>query len=147
MDLEGNENEPNFGERFSPKVFLPTLPIIDIPEGVPELIKKELETSFELYWINESACANSLRKVLELVMDDKGVEQNRILHHRIKKFKATENEMLIAIKEIGNAGSHGTVTREYVLQGYLFLQHCLNDEYGIKSGLISSAKKITDHLK
>lgn len=147
MDLEGHENEPNFGERFSPKAFFPILPIIDIPEGVSQIIKDELNVSFELYWVNESACANSLRKVLELIMDEKGVQKMKNLHQRIQKFKNTENEILIAIKEIGNTGSHDTVEREYVLDGYLFLQHTLNEEYGEKLGLISNAKKVTDQLK
>ncbi len=55
---EQDEGFPNDFELMNPKLFLPTLEIIEIPSKTPKEIQEEIYRSFELYWVNESACAN-----------------------------------------------------------------------------------------
>ncbi|MEM6299596.1 MAG: hypothetical protein AAF740_12985, partial [Bacteroidota bacterium] len=52
-----------------PKYFDPPMKIIDVPENCDEGVEKELESSFKLFFNDLDACANKIRRTLEVLMD------------------------------------------------------------------------------
>ncbi|EIJ42966.1 hypothetical protein BegalDRAFT_2101 [Beggiatoa alba B18LD] len=87
-----------------------------IHEKYPEAIKELLKESFSLYWSHEDSCVNKLRIVVEIVVEflldalKIPKEKNLSLHNRINKLEEGKHlnikEYLLAIKWIGNEGSH-----------------------------------------
>jgi len=136
---DGVDEEPSIGQLLKPRFFLPPLKIIDIPDDTPIIIKNEIINSFELYWVNDSACGNSIRKVLERVMDEEGILRIGInrkgkpyelkLHDRIENFGKVNSKLLLAIKEIGNEGSHKKTSIEYILTAYKLLEYVIDKVY------------------
>jgi hypothetical protein len=128
---EEAENYPSYRERLQPKCFLPSLKIIKTPKTTPRRLKEEITNSFELFWMNESACANSIRKVLELLMDEASIPKTGKkggflpLQERIKQYSKVDQRLLSAVKEIGNVGSHSEAAVDSVLDGYELLEHVL----------------------
>jgi len=148
---------PSINERMTPKIFFPTLDIIDIPSLTPNIVKEEIKKSFDLYWINESACANSIRRSLEYLMDVEGVKKVGIseagksykinLHKRLKSFTKVDSDLLISIKWIGNEGTHGIISIEDLLTGYEILEYALAMAYGKDAKYYKDkALKITEKL-
>ncbi|WP_207514993.1 DUF4145 domain-containing protein [Longitalea luteola] len=105
-------------EILQPNIFVPTLNIFELHKDVPEEVCNAIKESFKLFWIDSSSCANKIRTVVELIMDeqkvpktykDRGKRKGYSLHKRIELFKAAKSEeadLLMAIKWIGNSGSH-----------------------------------------
>jgi len=156
--FDGNDDEPSKFELMIPKIFMPTLEIISVPPKTPDKLKEEIYKSFELFWINESSCANSIRKVLEYFMDEQGIPRTDInkkeeeyrlgLHKRLDKFKKVNSKLLIAVKYIGNAGSHSDTTIDYILDGYELLEYVLNLIYADKqTEYLKIANRIIEELK
>lgn len=156
--FEGKDEEPSKLELMSPKLFMPALDIISIPTMTPQIIQEEIKKSFELFWLNESSCANSIRKVLEYLMDEqniprKGTDKNgkeyRLdLHNRLEKFKKLDSKLLIAVKYIGNEGTHSQTTTNYVLDGYELLEYSLESIYSDKHAkYLNAADKIINEFK
>lgn len=126
-----NGDEPNsiLLDYYFPKFFFPTIRLINLPEKTPKKVKFELEKSFSLFWANPSACANSLRKVIERIMDFLEIPSAR-LHHRIQKLSASNPDLytfLMATKWIGNDGSHDEIELKHydVIIGFKFIEQCL----------------------
>lgn len=156
--FDEKENYPNYYERIEPKMFLPSLPIIDIPNSVSKEVKNEIENSFVLYWINKSACANSIRRSLEYLMDmeniprtsinKKGEANNIGLHKRLESFPKINTKLLIAVKWIGNKGSHEDISVDYLLDGYELLEYVLGNIYGKGAEFYGKkAEEISEELK
>jgi len=156
--FEGNEDEPSQLERLSPKIFMPLLEIIKVPQDTPDKLKEEINKSFELFWINQSSCANSIRKVLELFMDEEKIPREGInrygkvyhldLHKRLEQYKKVDTKLLLAVKYIGNAGSHSETTNNYVLDGYELLEYVLDLIFSNKQEKYTNfAKKIIEDLQ
>lgn len=115
---------------------IPELNIFNIENDVPDNIKTAIRNSFKLFWTDNSSCGNKIRTVVELIMDDKkvkktymvkGKRKNYMLHNRIEQFKITnplEAEYLMAIKWLGNSGSHTSdeLTRDDILDGFEILE-------------------------
>lgn len=125
-----------YPECLYPKLFIPALDIFNVHIDVPDKIKEAILESFKLYWADIASCANKIRIVVELIMDDQKVAKTNIqkgkkviskLHYRIELFKNSkpdEAELLMAIKWIGNSGSHtnNDLTKDDILDGYEILQ-------------------------
>ncbi len=126
--------------------FLPlyaSLPVsfIPLPESTPMRVADQLKLSFTLLWSSPSAAANHVRIAVENLQDAlrvprarriKGVRMARImLHDRIVELKPRSPdvaEALLAIKWVGNAGSHlGELTRDVVFDAYDILEIVLED--------------------
>lgn len=129
----------DYKEVFSPTYFDPPLNIIHINPKCPEDIKQEIINSFKLFWNDLPSCANKIRTSLEMLMNQQkvkktytrnGSRRNLTLHKRIEEFKLTKPEIadyLLAIKWIGNSGSHiGKLEKVDVLDAYELLEHSLN---------------------
>lgn len=117
-----------FGKKYNgvePLFFVPTFNIFNVHINVPEKIKSQIESSFSLFWADQMASANSIRIAIEYLMDDLGLPEGK-LHNRIKAYReknAELGELLMAIKWIGNDGSHGDlVTKHGLLLGYEILE-------------------------
>lgn len=128
---------------YSIKFIDPQIDIFKIQEQVPDEIKNNLLRSFSLFWGDKEASANKVRAVLELLMDHfeisktdinkKGKEYKLSLNSRLNLFRSHEHygylvEKLIAIKFLGNAGSHmQPVTKEDLLDAYEIIEYVLEE--------------------
>ena len=133
------EYSEGYNNVFYPLYFHPNLRLFEINENCPYEIKKEIEDSFGLYWNDLPSCANKIRTSLELLMNQQKVRKSFIkngkrkdlsLHQRIEEFKKSKPEtadFLLAIKWIGNTGSHvGEIINIDILETYELLEHSIN---------------------
>jgi hypothetical protein len=140
---DARKRDSELVEFFNPTYIYPTIHIFDIPEDTPYGIDEAIEKAFELHWIDDSACANAIRTCVELILDDKrilktfklktGQKKKKTLHQRIEDFKVKNSEVgdyLMAIKWIGNAGSHSSkLTHDDILDGFELLSHAIEKLY------------------
>lgn len=104
-------------------------------------IKEEIRKSFALYWVDISSCANRIRSGVEMLLTQQQIPIKQIgkngkdyslsLHERIVLFQQVNPQAathLLAIKWIGNAGSHSSrLSEEDVLDSYEILEYVLDD--------------------
>lgn len=139
-----DENDRQFfGDGFDPHFFFPAPPIFKTPtKCAGSLIEVELKKAWSAYWADPDACANHIRSCVEALMNHLKVPRKQKtkkggfmplkLHHRILLFQKEEPELgddLIAIKWLGNSGSHAgeSLTRHDILQGLPLLEHVLGE--------------------
>ena len=123
--------------KFHPKFLHPGPPVIWASNDVPEPIRNALRASFSLLWLNHEACVGRLRVVLELILEHWGVPAEThsgkfvSLHKRIENWRSLYGasgvaQSLMAIKWLGNVGSHETqMSRERLLDAYEILSRLL----------------------
>lgn len=145
---EGINNHPlerdgeGYFELYSPLYFFPTLPIFKIHNFCPKEVMEQINKSFALYWSDLESCANRIRASVEAIMNQQRVIRTRILKgkrlyipldKRIESFRLINQnvaDLLLAIKWIGNTGSHlGKLERGDVLDAYELLEHSINKLY------------------
>lgn len=127
---------------FVPLYFHPPLSIIQNTSVYPNNIQKSLKDSFSLFFADLESCANKIRIVLEILLNNERVNRTAIvkhkrvwlsLHRRILLYESTNPEIarkLLAIKWIGNAGSHsGSIRKDDILDAYIILENVLNSIY------------------
>jgi hypothetical protein len=127
-------------EYFSPLACHPMPSIIGIPPKCPPEVRSELESAFALFWAHPEACAGRIRVALEGLMTHLGVPKERTdeksekvfgidLHGRIDIFSQTDagiGTQLMALKWLGNAGSHGReVSKSDLLDAFEIMEHAL----------------------
>jgi hypothetical protein len=139
--------EPSYDEEggttwvdyFAPRFCWPMPSIIEVPKKCPDDVKDELKSSFLLFFTDLNAAANHVRIALERLMDHLGVPCRQkdktkkfvdlSLHRRIEIFTKKQTVVgapLMALKWLGNAGSHGrTLSRDDLLDAYDVLEHTL----------------------
>jgi Domain of unknown function (DUF4145) len=145
--------------QYTPAYFRPSPPVFYIPDDCPETVADEVKASFKLVYLDPLAAANRIRASLEVLMDHvniprwtgrgKGKKTHLVLHKRIEKF-GTETkseslqELLTAVKWIGNEGSHGgNLDTDGLLDGYELLEFILMDIFdGTAAKLLAKSKKI-----
>ncbi|RFZ89918.1 DUF4145 domain-containing protein [Mucilaginibacter conchicola] len=114
---------------IKPLYYFPAPPIINIPLSCAPVISELLKVSFQLFWIDLGSCANKIRTAAECIMDHLQVPKLDTLNARIielKKTRPTISEHLMAIKWIGNSGSHNiNITKDLVLDGYEIMEYVL----------------------
>jgi hypothetical protein len=149
-----SDNEPYFveSEYYFPKFFYPTVRLFNYPIETPENVKIELIKAFSLYWSNPSACANSLRKTVERIVDFLEGKSKAKLHDRIDNLNSSNAELkhfLMATKWIGNDGSHDEVELEHydVIVGFKFIEKCLLELFKSKGKDLNSIAKEINHSK
>lgn len=132
---------------FQPKFFSPTLHPFLITEKCVKEIKKPLIASFSVYFSQPGAAANLIRITVERLLtaigipdkNDKGRDIN--LHSRINSLEgqyAPYKEPLMAIKFLGNAGSHtydGVKTND-IEDAYEIMEYVTNDLFSGKKEAI-----------
>ncbi len=155
----GEEGEMQWGDYFLPAACHPMPSIIGLPDKCPDNVKRELESSFALFWSHPEACAGRIRVALELLMDHVGVPREKTdskgkerlldLHARIDLYTAGNVEagtQLMALKWLGNAGSHGNaVSKTDLLDAFEVLEHVLLEILDKRSEKVAMlAKKLTE---
>lgn len=124
---------------ISPQFFYPPIPIIRVHSGYPKEIKDELGKAFSLFWNETSSCANKIRICVERILTDLKIprytkgKKYLALHHRIEKLDSkldAEKKALMALKIIGNPGSHGQPTHFMdLINAFEILEHVLEKIY------------------
>lgn len=114
---------------YYPRIFFPSIRLFEIPTKTPAKIVYELENAFALFWMNPSASGNSVRKTLEILLDELEGPSNDKLHIRIVNLDGRYSEIkdfLLASKWIGNDGSHESdLTHDDVIIAFRFIKACL----------------------
>ncbi len=154
----GPEGETDWEDFFSPKMCHPMPEIINIPTKCPAEVRAELLAAFALFWSNYAASAGRIRVALECLMTHMGVPKRRKsakgkyfelnLHTRIDACAAsmpTIGQQLIALKWLGNSGSHdGKVNGNDLLDAFEILEHTLGEIIDRRSKKVAAlAKKLT----
>lgn len=148
------EGEADF---LTPEYFTPSIEIFPITEHFPQKITDKIKESFKLFFSDASSCANKVRTVVELLMDHykinktkdiRGKRKKMQLHERIQLFGLKHKEAgkyLMAIKWLGNHGSHSTdtITKIDVLDAFEILEHTLNLLFNNETSRID---KITNQI-
>lgn len=141
-----------------PSFVNPAPPIFSVSPRVPKRISETIDRAFYLFWSDHSGCANAIRTVIEEVLTERGIRRFTItrsrrrqplaLHSRIEKFRANDAALadaMLAVKWIGNAGSHagGTLTKDDLFDGFELLEHVLAEIYDRRTKSVAAlAKKI-----
>lgn len=140
-----------YGEKrkqYYPKHFSPSLRLFQLNHFIPDDVKNCIDNSFDDFWSDQLSSANAIRRSLELLMDNLNVADKGKLHQRIENYKRINPSianMLLAIKWIGNSGSHGeTLTKDDLLDAYEILEVCLNELFPVVNR--DSIIKIVDEI-
>lgn len=137
-----SDEEIGIQKSITPVVFYPAPKIIEIPKSCPKNVTKILNETFGLYWLDLGSCANKIRISIEVLLNEQKVpttmttkkgEIELTLHKRLEIFKNSNPEvsnLLMAIKWIGNAGSHfSDIKNDDVLDAYELLEFTLEKLY------------------
>ncbi|ELE9752954.1 MULTISPECIES: DUF4145 domain-containing protein [Enterobacter] len=156
-DEETHNNE--YYQWHKPYSFYPSLHPFELPEKCPTEIAEPLEASFSIFLIQPGAAANLIRISVERMLTAMGVaERNdndkRInLHRRLGMLPAlyqTFSGPLMAIKFLGNAGSHtydGVKTGDIEV-AFEIMEYVVNDLFsGRKESLEVLTKRLSDKFK
>lgn len=114
-----SEDAREFKLSFRPLYFNPSPLVINLPSECPQDVREELHKAFVLSWGDYYSAANRVRASVERLLDYLKQKKTTInkkhkrvsicLHDRImnlpKKY-STVKDSLLAIKWLGNAGSH-----------------------------------------
>lgn len=149
-----NEDEEEDGNPyfslFQAKSYIPALSVFDIPQRCPATVAETLRQSFALFPGAPGAAANTIRIALEQLMDALGVQAMRSLHRRIEALEAPyaeHKEALMAIKFLGNAGSHEVdrVTPLDIEHAFFITEFVLRKLYeGSTQSVRQLVKRLTD---
>lgn len=148
-------------DRFTPKYFHPHLVMMDIPKECPADATTHLNESFALFFADPGAALNSARAALEAVLTHLGIKRFNLvkgkrrpvsLHQRIQLLPAKFDDLkdlLIAIKWLGNAGSHDgdAPTAGDVRTAYDMLEHALSEIYEAKGKKLKALAKRVNKKK
>ena len=134
--------------------------LIRLSNAIPEEITDELFRAFRLFWIDGQACANAIRGVVEVFLNQmrvrktagSGRRRDRLsLHRRIEEFgkkNSRLSEALMAAKWIGNVGSHAEpVARETLLDGFDLLEFVLEEAFEDRIGRVARLAKDVNRRK
>jgi len=149
-----------YDDYFRPKFFVPHLTLIEIPETCPESVAEPLRESFRLFFAVPSAASNNVRIAIEELLTElkvkrfnlvKGKRRLISLHQRIDllptKYAELKN-LILAIKWLGNAGSHGNngdgaISMDDVMDTYELMEHILHEIYARNTKkLVALARKV-----
>lgn len=137
---------PKYASYMSVEFFTPPIPLIRASEKLPKSVLELINTASSVLWVDASSAANRVRSAIEELLnlqgvpktltDKKGNRRRRTAHQRIELLKARKPkfadaaDLLMAVKWIGNDGSHGNeLTVSDVLDGVELLNHALELMY------------------
>jgi len=144
-DHDWEQQQHHWAQVFHPTFISPAPPIFALPDKCPEAVVDELSRAFALFWFDTGSCANRMRTAAEALLTDRRVPSTTInrmgsrarlsLHARIERFKQTapdSADYLLAIKWLGNAGSHANLdelSRDDLLNGFELFEHVVERIY------------------
>lgn len=143
---------------------LPAIYLFPLPEACEEEVERHMVQSFSHFWNDPSAAGNSLRCAIEALMDflkirqkrrtQKGKIQRLTLHDRIEEWKKKnlKNEelsnFLLAIKWIGNAGSHKTtLSKKDLIDAYELAEHVFSEVFDNRTKSLMKLAKLVNQKK
>jgi hypothetical protein len=139
----------------TPRVIAPGPQVIKTPKRCPDKVKAEIDASFLLHWSDHASCLNRIRNALELLLTEMKIPKTTIDKHRSRKLLNLHDRIIalerrkpglkplcdrmMAVKHLGNAGSHAgeKVKREDVFDGFDILERVLHDMYSTTDGELS----------
>lgn len=144
----------NLESWYKPISFSPTLHPFQIPEKCAEEVRQPLTASFAVYLSQPGSAANLIRITVENMLTKIGVpklnDKNNLvpLDKRIKNLDgeyASYKEILMAIKFLGNAGSHTCDEVEIgdIEDAFAVMEYVVNDFF---SGRKESVGVITKRI-
>lgn len=151
--------EWNYFETFYPNSIQPPLKIISTPANCPADVSGELKIAFELFWLDTEACASRIRIALEHLLSHLSIPKQKVdtdgktiivsLHKRIETYVQDEpvlGNQLMALKWLGNAGSHGSsISKTELLDAFEILEFTLSEILQGKSKRIAMlARKLAE---
>jgi hypothetical protein len=161
QDWDGTEYVSEYVWYHYPTAVSPAPPMFPIPGRCLKEIQEEITGAFKLYWSDLSSSMNRLRTGVELLLTEmkiarfamtrKGKRLRLSLHDRIVKLKPTRPDLaeaLLAVKWLGNAGSHpGQVSQDDVLDGMELMEHILHERYEPRQKVVSRLSKEINRRK
>lgn len=148
---------------YFPKFFYPNIKIFPIPKTIPDKVKEQINFAFSHYFNDLSSSANRIRNAIELILDDLKAPKSRktksgkkqifkTLHSRIEHYSKRNvklSKLLLALKIIGNEGSHiGKVENEDILNAFEILEMLLEFTYSKQhQRILKMASEIIDKAK
>jgi hypothetical protein len=133
---------------------VPALPLLDPPSKTPDRVRRAVQAASATLWTDPAAAGNRLRFAIEELLTGHGVrrfsvrngKQTRLTTHaRIVAFQTRKTEAgdaLMAVKWIGNEGSHADgLTATDIIDGAALLGHALRLLYD------DSAKEMERRIK
>lgn len=140
-ELPNGEVDEKYITIYKPKYFYPNLRLFQLPTKISDDLKEQIDLSFSHYFNDLSSCANRIRTSIEVILNEIKAPKYkkrsngsrhffRKLHSRIENYskkKKTISELLLAIKFIGNEGSHiGKVEVDDILDAYEILKEVID---------------------
>ncbi|WP_460358255.1 DUF4145 domain-containing protein [Actinoallomurus acanthiterrae] len=139
--MTGHKHSPSYDHyatHYRVLYLLPALPLIDFPETCPQIVKDRIADASAILYRDPSSAANRIRVAIEELLTlqranrypSRSRKRPLTTHARIELFAAKNPDaakMLMAVKWIGNSGSHDSGLRvEDVLDGVELLSHAIN---------------------
>jgi hypothetical protein len=124
--VDEEENAWTYADVFHPTFLFPAPRLFNVPAGCPQAVADELDRAFAAFWFDLNAAGNSIRCAVELLLTHQKVKRfgkNKhgerypiSLHGRIELWRSSSRRKdlanrLLAVKWIGNNGSHGGEAR------------------------------------
>lgn len=146
---EGGHLKREYYSLYQPKIFIPPLNFFQPPPQTPLQIQSLLELSFSIVLQSPSSAVNSLRICVEELLDIYAIPKDKKLHNRIeeevpkKPTLAPYKDYLMAIKWLGNTGSHGDeINLADIIDVYEIMEFILKGLYTDDRSLLDKAKLI-----
>lgn len=149
---EEDQQTQEYLDYYTPLSLTPAPLPIRPPFDTPELVEGSLREAAGLLWQSAEGAANQIRQAVEHLMDAQGMAQALppkfiSLDKRIAEFHAKDAknaELLLAVKWLGNSGSHaGGLTRNDVLDAFDLVELVLVNLYDSTTAkLIAKAQAI-----
>jgi Domain of unknown function (DUF4145) len=157
VESDDEEHGRVFSDAIVPQFFVPAVPMIGLPKGCPKEIADEVINASSLYWSSPASAGNRIRVCVERLMDyvkipkkgktKKGEFQDLTLHARIERYTKKSPDVgqkLLAIKWLGNAGSHSEDLKQTdVLDAFELLSYALEE---ILEGKSNRLKQLTSSI-
>jgi hypothetical protein len=155
-DWDGKDYVQDHVPYHHPTSVSPSPSMFPISKHCPECIREEIKGAFKLYWSDPGSSMNRLRAGVELLLNEmrivrsvktkKGKRRRLTLHERIvnklQPVRPHFAEALLAVKWLGNAGSHpGQVSQDDVLDGMELMEHILHERYEPRQKAVSRLSK------
>ncbi|WP_128085365.1 DUF4145 domain-containing protein [Pantoea deleyi] len=156
-DEERDYTGPTYTEFFQARHFCPPLPLFLVPDACPDSVRCQLTEISSLLAAHPAAAANAIRSLLEVLLDDLKVPRaeartNRTprplnLHGRLQNLKviqAGHYDGMMALKMLGNAGSHGgkQIEQQHLDDACAVLELLINQLYQRQPDLSSQIERL-----
>lgn len=161
---ECGTHHPEYCTDGLPTAITPPPGMIVIPKACPKDIRSEIIAAFTLFWTDHASSLSRIRNAIELLLTAIGIKRKtrsgngklvrltldaRIAILRSRNARMTDIcERLLAVKHLGNAGSHpGGVGVDDVFDGLDILEQLLDDVYAKQSGTLAKMVKQINQRK